>query len=269
VARPAFLARPPRLVGVVHLAALPGAPGFSGSLAAVVARARADAAAYRAAGFDAVIVENYGDAPFFRDDVPKETVAAMAVCADEVVHAAPGLLVGTNVLRNDARAAVAVAAAAGLHFVRVNVLAGVVATDQGLIEGRAAEVARDRARLAPALAVVADVHVKHGRPLARRPIEEEARDLAGRAGAHALVVTGTRTGASVDLDELRAVRAALPDVPLYAGSGTTAETVAETLRLATGVIVGTSVKRGGRTRAPVDAKRARAYVAAARRRTPR
>ena len=44
-----------------------------------------------------------------------------------------------DVLRNDARAALAVAAATGAAFIRVNVHAGAVVADQGILEGEAAE----------------------------------------------------------------------------------------------------------------------------------
>ncbi len=263
----ALLSRRPFLIGVVHLPALPGAPRWAGGargMAAVLARARGDAAAYRAAGFDAVIVENYGDAPFWKSAVPPETTAALAVCAAAAREAAGGIPCGVNVLRNDARAAVAIAAAAGLDFVRVNVLAGVVATDQGLVEGEAAAVARDRARLCPALSILADVHVKHGRPLAPRPIGDEALDLLERGGADALIVTGERTGAPTALSDLDAVRAACPRAILLAGSGVTAATVRDVVRVADGAIVGTAVERGGRTGSPVDPRRARAWVARAR-----
>lgn len=63
----------PRLVGMVHLDPLPGAPGYGGSMDAVLDRARSDALAIAAAGFDGIMVENFGDAPFFTDDVPKVT----------------------------------------------------------------------------------------------------------------------------------------------------------------------------------------------------
>ena len=44
------------------------------------------------------------------------------------------LPLGINVLRNDAFSALAIAAVTGADFIRVNVLSGVTATDQGLIE---------------------------------------------------------------------------------------------------------------------------------------
>lgn len=264
MARDDLLRRRPLLAGVVHLRPLPGAPAWAGSMRDVVAAALGDVRAYRAAGFDAVILENYGDAPFFRDRVPAETVAAMAVVAGAAAGEAGPLAIGCNVLRNDATAALAIAAAAGLSFVRVNVLAGVVATDQGLVEGRAADVLRDRARLCPTVRILADVHVKHGRPLAPRPIGEEAKDLLARAGADALIVTGERTGAPPAAEDLEAVRAACPRGVLLAGSGVTTANLRDVLAIADGVIVGTSVKRGGRTTSPVDRRRARAFVAASR-----
>jgi hypothetical protein len=251
------------VIGVVHLLPLPGSPRHGGRMAPVVARAVADARAYAEGGADAVVVENYGDAPFFKDALPPETVAALAVCAAEVRDAAR-LPVGVNALRNDARAALAVAAAVGADFVRVNVHAGVVATDQGLVEGRAAETLRHRRALAPGVRILADVHVKHGRPLFAASIADAARDLVERALADGVIVSGTATGTATDLADLRAVRAALPRAFLLAGSGVREETVAQVLAVADAVIVGTALKRGGRTEAPVDPARVRRFTRAAR-----
>jgi len=251
------------VIGVVHLLPLPGSPRFGGDLGAVVARARRDAVAYARGGADALLVENYGDAPFFKESVPPETIAAMTRCA-LAVREAVKLPLGLNVLRNDARAALAVALAAGGAFVRVNVLAGLVATDQGLIEGRAAEVARARALLAPHVAILADAMVKHATTLHADSAAAAARDLVGRAGADAVILSGAATGAAVDAERLREVRAALPDAAIYVGSGATAATVGALLGSADGVIVGTSLKRGGRTGNEVDPARVRRFTARAR-----
>ncbi|MHC5010836.1 MAG: BtpA/SgcQ family protein, partial [Planctomycetota bacterium] len=109
-----------------------------------------------------------------------------------------------------------------------------------------------------------DLRVKHATPLGPRPLEEEAHDLAARGGADALALTGPRTGTAVDPEELQRVRAAVPRLPLLAASGVTANSVASVLRLADGVLVGTALKRGGRTDAPVDPRRAASFVRAAR-----
>ncbi|MHC4971773.1 MAG: BtpA/SgcQ family protein [Planctomycetota bacterium] len=254
------------VVGVVHLLPLPGSPGYGGGLRKVVDRAVRDAEAYAGGGAHALIVENHGDAPFFKESLPAETVAALTRCA-AAVRDAVALPLGINALRNDARAALGVAVAVGASFVRVNVHTGVMATDQGLIEGRAAETLRVRAALgAEDVSIVADAHVKHGRPLHAESLVDAARDLVLRGGADALVVSGVATGAPTDLADLSAVREALPHALLLAGSGVRRETVAEVLAYADAVIVGTALKRGGKTSAPVDVARVRSFVRAAKRR---
>ena len=253
----------PMLIGVCHLLPLPGSPRSHEPMPAVIERAVADARAYADGGMAGVLVENFGDAPFYPDDAPKETVAAMAVVAAEV-RGSVSVPVGVNVLRNDASAALAVAAAARLAFVRINVHAGVLATDQGLLQGRAHETLRLRARTAPEVRLFCDVLVKHAIPLAATDIVRAAGETIGRALADALIVTGAATGSAADLDEVRRLRAALPGAPLLVGSGVASENVRSVLETADGAIVGTSLKRGGLTEAPVDPARVQALVAAAR-----
>ena len=74
----------PRLIGMVHLGPLPGSPGFDGDLDGAVAAAAADAEVIAEAGFDGVMVENFGDAPFFADDAPKVTIASLTTAVNAV-----------------------------------------------------------------------------------------------------------------------------------------------------------------------------------------
>ena len=252
----------PRLVGMVHLGPLPGAPRFGGSLQTVIDRALADAFTLAETGFDALIVENFGDEPFFPDEVPKITVAAMTRAVAAVRDAVP-LPVGVNVLRNDAMAALAVAASTGASFIRVNVLSGAMVTDQGLVHGRAAEVARERVALGDA-AVWADIDVKHAVPLGVISLEDAASDTFHRGGADVLIVSGRATGQPTSTDDIARVHGAVPEAPVVVGSGVTVETVARILSVADGVITGTSLKRDGITTNPVDPERAAELVAAAR-----
>ncbi|MEX2322886.1 MAG: BtpA/SgcQ family protein [Acidimicrobiia bacterium] len=252
----------PRLIGMVHLGALPGSPAFDGDLTGVIDRGRRDAATLADAGFDAVMVENFGDAPFFADTVPPATIAAMTVAAAAIADAVD-VPIGINVLRNDALAALAIASAVGAGFIRVNVLSGTMFTDQGPIVGRAAEVARARRTLAPNTRVFADVFVKHATPPPGSSLRLAAADLWERGGADALIVSGDGTGDPVDPGTLSEVTAAVPGAPVLVGSGATAQTVGSLLAKASGVIVGTAVKVGGVTTAPVDATLARQFVAAA------
>ncbi len=246
----------PVLIGMVHLEPLPGAPDFAGDMERVVARAQADAAVLAAAGFDAVMVENFYDAPFFKDALPAETVAGLTRCALAVRDAAPGLILGVNALRNDARAALGIAAAVGAAFIRVNVLTGAMVTDQGLIEGCAASLIRHRRALGLPIAILADVAVKHAAPLAPLDLVQSARDMVYRGKADALVVSGTGTGEPTSATRLDTVRRAVPGVPVFVGSGVRAETVDP--GAADGFIVGTALKCEGR----VELGRARAVRAA-------
>lgn len=252
------------LIGMVHLLALPGSPQWRGSMDRAIAAAVADARALVEAGLDALLVENHGDVPFTAGRVEAGTVAAMSVIAAEIRRALPDVPLGINVLKNDARSALAVAAAVGACFIRVNVHAGAVVADQGIVQSDAYQTLRDRRLLDADVALFADVQGKHAVPLGPVGIEQEARDLVHRGLADALVVTGTATGHAAAHEDIKRVRSAVPATPILVGSGVTPESVAEILSLADAVIVGTSVKRDGDVRAPVDPARARRLVAAAR-----
>ena len=250
------------LLGMVHLLPLPGSPRWGGSLQAVLDAALPDAKALEAGGMDGCLVENYGDAPFTPGAVDPATVAAMAAVVAEL-RRATSLPLGVNVLKNDARAALAVAAATGASFIRVNIHVGAVVADQGIIQGDAYGTLRYRRLLAADVKIFADVLAKHGAPLVPVDVEQEARDAAYRGLADALIVSGKGTGEPTDLARLRAVRQAVPDRPLLVGSGATPETVRRLLEVADGIIVGTSIKRDGKLANPVDPARVEGLVRAA------
>jgi uncharacterized protein len=258
-----FRSRRKLVIGVVHLQPLPGSPKWGGNLDAVINHALADAKAYECGGVDAVIVENFGDAPFTKASVGPETVAAMSA-AGSALRATIRLPLGFNVLRNDARAALALCVACGGSFIRVNVHTGAMLTDQGIIEGDAHETVRYRERVCPSASIFADVHVKHAVPLGNFEIEDSAHDTLERGLADALIISGTGTGVAANITDVQRVRKACPTAKILLGSGITLGNVREFLRSADGVIVGTSLKVGGKLFNPVDAKRVAALVKAAR-----
>jgi membrane complex biogenesis BtpA family protein len=258
----------PRLISVIHLPALAGAPGASGlrpfdALARAGLQAVKEARSLAQAGFEGIILENFGDVPFYWDTVPPETVASMAVIAGAVREAVK-LPLGINVLRNDGFAALAIAAVTGCEFIRVNVVSGVAATDQGLIQGEAARLARERARLGADVAILADALVKHARTLSTDEVELAVEENGLRAMADGVIITGSTTGRPIDHERLiRAAGVAREHgIPLWIGSGSTVDTLAELLRHATGVIVGSAIRRGGKAGAPLDPARVRAFVKA-------
>lgn len=252
----------PSLIGMVHLPPLPGSPRFEGDLDSVIAFSVRDAHVLKQAGFPALMIENFGDAPFFPDQVAPITVAAMTRAVATIADAT-GLPIGVNVLRNDALAALAIAAATGAAMIRVNVLTGLMNTDQGPIVGKAAEVARQRQTYCPEVAILADVFVKHATPPFGLTIEQAALDTWERGGADALIVSGTGTGAAPDLEEAARLRKAVPDARIFVGSGASAATLGALAEVADGAIVGSSLKANGRIFDQVDPDRARELVRAA------
>jgi membrane complex biogenesis BtpA family protein len=252
----------PCLIGVIHLPALPGAVLHRMDMEEIVRRSVTDATTLKEAGFDALVVENYGDRPFSPGGLQPATVAALAVAADQI-RRITALPLGINALRNDARSALGVAAAVGAGFIRVNVHTGVYATDQGMIEGRANETLAYRKQLGARIAILADVNVKHATPIGETDLARNAADAAYRGLADGLVVTGPATGEPVLLEDLRRVRAAVPDRRVFVGSGATTENVRILLQESSGIIVGTGIKVDGVTENPVDFDRACAFVRAA------
>jgi membrane complex biogenesis BtpA family protein len=250
---------------MVHLPPLPGAPRESPSREAIRARARDDARALVENGIDGVLLENFGDAPFYPDDVPSHVVAELTATATEVSDAIDEPF-GVNVLRNDATAALATAAATGGSFVRVNVHTGVQWTDQGTIEGRAHETLRLREQLDAEVGILADVAVKHATAPGDRAIGPVATETIERGLADALLASGPATGEAVDHTHLQRVLDARDDanrdVPVLVGSGVTPENAPELLEEADGAIVGTALKRDGETTKRVDPERVAALVSA-------
>lgn len=257
---------PRGVIGVVHVGPMPGDPNFDGSgLDDVVSAAQRDAEALAEGGAAAIIVENFGSTPFRKGDrserLEPHTIAAMTL----IVRAcqAAGVSVGVNCLRNDAPAALGIAAATGADFIRVNVHTGAYVTDQGLIEGEAHHTLRYRQRLgAERVAILADVHVKHARQLVATSLEEALADTVKRGLADGVIITGTATGAPIDPAMLARAHAQTLShkVPLYAGSGVTEKNIATLLPYVDGVIVGTWLKEDGRIHAPVDVDRVRRIV---------
>lgn len=260
---PLILPDGPVVVGMLHAPPLPGSPRGGSHLDDLRASVLRDAEAWVSGGVRFLMFENFGDTPFFPRDVPAITVACMTALAREVTAAFPEITLGINMLRNDGCSALAVAHATGASFIRVNVLCGARLTDQGIVDGIAHDLMRLRTTLqAQNIAVLADVDVKHSAPLASRPLTAEVSDLIHRGHADVLVVSGESTGAPADVEHLREVVAAADGVPVFVGSGVTADNVGELGQHTAGLIVGTAAKHNGDVLAPVDVDRVRRLVAA-------
>jgi membrane complex biogenesis BtpA family protein len=233
-------------------------------LKAVIDRAEQEAAALASGGVDGIIVENFFDAPFTKNQVDPAVVSAMTVVVQRIQNLVT-LPVGLNVLRNDAKSAMAIASCVGAQFIRVNVLTGVMATDQGLIEGEAHQLLRYRRELGSDVKILADVLVKHARPLSSPNLTVAVKDTIERGLADAVILSGWATGSPPNLEDLELACGAAGNIPVFIGSGANWENIATLMQSANGVIVSSSLKRQGRIEQPIDPIRVSQFVEATRR----
>jgi len=251
------------VIGVVHLSPLPTSPRWQGKLYEVIARAEQEATALAAGGVDGIIIENFFDAPFTKDCVDPAVVSAMTLVVDRLKGMVM-LPIGINVLRNDARSAMAIATCTQSQFIRVNVLTGVMATDQGLIEGKAHELLRYRRELGSEVAILADVLVKHARPLGTLNLTTAVRDTIQRGLADGVILSGWATGSPPAQEDLELASAVAGDTPVLVGSGADWENIPQLMQAADGVIVSSSLKRQGKITETIDPIRVSQFVEAAK-----
>jgi uncharacterized protein len=252
------------VIGVVHLLPLPTSPRWGGSLKAVIDRAEQEAVALASGGVDGLIVENFFDAPFPKNAVDPAVVSAISLIVHRLMHLVT-LPIGLNVLRNDAHSAMAIASCVQAQFIRVNVLSGVMATDQGLIEGQAHELLRYRRELGCDVKILADVLVKHARPLGSPNLTTAVQETIERGLADGVILSGWATGSPPSLEDLELATAAAKGTPVFIGSGASWENIPQLIQAADGVIVSSSLKRRGQIEQPIDPIRVSQFVEAMRR----
>ena len=241
------------IIGMIHMPPLPGAPNNKLSVRQLTDFALSEADKLERAGLDACIVENIGDTPLFKENLPPYTIAAMATVTKAVVDHTK-MKVGVNMLRNACEEALSVAHVAGAEFIRCNILIGAYATDQGIIEGCAAKVARLKEALKSRVLVFGDVHVKHAYPIFNVEIEYAAQDLAERGGADAVIVSGARSPVPPSFERVRKVRDAV-EKPVLIGSGISLANVRQFYQKSDGLIIGEpDFKVGGVWGGPSDGK---------------
>lgn len=247
------------VIGVVHLLPLPTSPRWAGNLEEVIARAEQEATALAAGGVHGIMLENFFDAPFTKGRVDAAVISAMSLVVQQImtmVH----VPVGINVLRNDAHSALAIAACTGAKFIRVNVLTGVMATDQGIIEGDAYNLLRYRRELGKDIKILADVLVKHAQPLSVTNLALAISDTIHRGLADGIIFSGPATGHAPSPEDLAEAIAVCHPVPLFIGSGASWENIAQLIPHADGVIVSSSLKRHGQMHQPIDPLRVSRFV---------
>lgn len=257
---------PKPVIGMVHCWPLPGAPGYTGyGMQTIIDNALRDAYALAEGSCDGLIVENMWDIPFRAGpNIQPESIAAQAVVAAAVKREI-ALPMGINLVHNGGVSLLGIAIASGAEFIRVCMFTGAGVWDAGeWDEGCAADLMRRRKELhAEHIKLFADVDKKHS---VRFPGIDLATHIEWTRffGADALIVSGRMTGDAPDLGKVREAKALAGDRPVLIGSGGDERNIGAFMEIIDGVIVGSSIKVGGRCENPVDRARVQRFVAAAR-----
>jgi membrane complex biogenesis BtpA family protein len=249
----------PAVIAMLHVPALPGTPRATLGMREVIDHVLAEAATYEDHGVDALLLENMHDAPYLKADAGPEVTACMTAVADRTTRP-----VGVQVLAGANTAALAVALAADLAFIRVEGFVFGHVADEGWLDACAGPLLRERRRLgAEHVAILADIKKKHAAHAATADVSlAETAAAAAFAGADGVIVTGASTGLAADPDDVAAAREAAA-LPVLVGSGVTAENL-HRFATAEAVIVGSHFKAAGHWAQPVEAARVAAFMARAR-----
>ena len=242
-------------IAMCHLRALPGRPRHdaAGGMELVEEAIARDVDVLQGAGVDGLLFCNEHDLPY-QLDVGPEVVAGMSAAVGRL-RPAIRLPFGVNLLW-DPKATLAVARATGAAFVR-EVFTGVFESDMGLLAPNYGDLAGYRHAIgADDVAVFANITPEFSRSMSRRPVADRARGAA-YMGVDAILISGPQAGMSAEVADIKEAKAAVPDTPVLANTGVTHDNVRDVLRVADGIIVGTSLKVGGSTSNPVDQDRAR------------
>ncbi len=250
------------IIGMIHLKALPGAPGYAGNLDKIYDLALADAEALIEGGVDAVQIENQFDTPFLvGSDIGPETVAFLTAAAAKVRAYFPEIPLGINVHLNGPEMALAVAKAADAQFIRCFNLMNAYISNSGYVGASAPALMRYRRAIdAEKIMIFGDFQVKHGSHAitADRSLAEKAHDIQ-TSGADAAILTGTATGIAPDVNLIGGVRKDLK-IPLLIGSGLNENNISRIWPKVDGAIVGSGFKKEGILSEPVDREKVRNFV---------
>lgn len=233
------------ILGMIHLKALPGTPAYDGNDKVIIEQAINEAILYKKAGIDGIIIENMHDTPYVRNEVGHEISSLMAVIAREVKKASD-LPCGVQVLAGANEAAMAVAKAGGLDFVRVEGFVFAHVADEGIIESSAGTLLRYRKKIgADNILIFTDIKKKHSAHAITADVDVvETAKAAAFFRSDGIIITGNSTAvAAMPWDIQNAKKAAA--LPTLVGSGITIDNVEHYLPISDGLIVGSYFKRDG------------------------
>lgn len=251
------------IVAMLHLAPLPGDPGYdtAAGVAAIVDRAKSELDALQSGGVDAVLISNEFSLPYLTKTEPITAIAMARIIGE--LQSDLAVPYGVNVLW-DGRASIDLATATDAAFVR-EIFTGVYASDFGLWNTNVGEVARHRHRIGAAgVKLLFNIVPESAAYLAERDLGSIARSTVFATQPDALCVSGLTAGAPTDTQSLAIVKENAGDVPVFVNTGVRASNVADQLAVADGAVVGTYFKQEGRFENRADRARVEELMGAAK-----
>ena len=247
-------------MAMIAVEALPGAPRYSGSDQAIIDQALRDLEQYKAAGVDAIVLENSHDLPYIKPPLPDEAVALMLHLA-KLIRENFERPIGIQMLEAANETALDIAHQAEFDFLRVESYVFAHIGGAGLIEGCAGKLLRKRKELGcDHIKVFGDVNKKHCSHGIKSDLDivDELKQ-AEFFLVDGVVVTGAMTGAQPNLDELKRVKDAA-NVPVLIGSGMTPENIADYFPHADGFIIGSTFRKDGAFLERLQVERLRKFI---------
>ncbi len=247
------------VIAMAHFPPLPGAPLYDAGtgMDGILDYVSRDLENLQDGGVDCIMFGNEGDRPYLLNASP-ESLAAMAAAIGTLKDMLK-VPFGVNYLW-DPLATVALGVATGAVFAR-EIFTGVYDSDMGLWQPDAAKAVRLRHNLGRGdMKLLFNVNAEFASPIGTRPIEMRAKSAVFSSLADVILVSGPMTGQPVDGSDLRRVKGAVGDTPVFANTGVNKNNIADILSVADGVIIGTHLKVDGDTWNPVDLERVKRFM---------
>lgn len=232
------------LIGVIGLPPLPHRFNNRLALAEITVRAVEEARCLWAGGVDSAIIQNLHDLPPTPNS-SVEVAAYMTAVSCAVRERVPELPLGVNVLQDDYRAALAVAAAADCAYVRLKSYVGAAIATSGYSEGCCSFAIDYRHHIgADHVCIWADVMERMSRSLGKEDVAFQASQAVGFGKADAVILTGKDIDQAAEYGAV--ARSSMPaGKKLLLGGGATLENMEKWAGVFDGAIVGLGFRQSG------------------------
>jgi len=230
------------IIGMLHLPPLLSIKGFLG-MEKTIKLVLADLAVLEKAGFSGALIENDNDKPH-TEFASSAQVASFTAIANEVVKKAK-IPIGVQMMLNDWQASFEIAKAVGAKFTRLDVFVDNVSCKWCTINPNPKKIIEYKNKIYPELLLLTDIQVKYKTMLKPRALTKSA-ELAIKNKSDGLIITGSATGEETPIEKIKEVRKKFPNFTIFVGAGVNKNNIKEQLSFATGAIVGTSIKVGGK-----------------------